>query len=194
MRFADAAGSWLVPALQVGAPWAAGAAAIAGLAAALVHPRSWPARLVLLENVTNIATALLIAAPAPPGTDGSGDVRLRAVHPVPPLNGRSSAWRDEIRGLNSWVQATDGPLVVSGDFNASAAHPPFRALCSGPNALAGCGPIFAPPTWSPRAWVPPVLPLDHILTRDLAVAERGVFAVSGSDHRGVWATIVPVSR
>ncbi len=125
---------------------------------------------------------------------GDETVRVRAVHPVPPLDGRAEVWRDEIGALDTWVSSTPGPLVVAGDFNASAAHPVFRGLCAGPGALAGCGSIFAPPTWAPREWIPPVLPLDHVLTRELAVLDRGAFRVSGSDHRAVWATVAPIGQ
>ncbi|SDQ22634.1 endonuclease/exonuclease/phosphatase family protein [Leucobacter chromiiresistens] len=297
VRFVDSAGSWIVPTLQAGAPWAAGAAAV-GVVSVLLAPRSRTAWVCALVSAANIGAALILVAPVPPGeaatgaaaadratvvsfnalygngdpaellaeaqaldadvllleadhdyvarldaagaaqrfpyrlvSDASGGaatamlsatpldevalapedemrfaswaadvriggetVRVRAVHPVPPLDGRAEVWRDEIGALDTWVSSTPGPLVVAGDFNASAAHPVFRGLCAGPGALAGCGSIFAPPTWAPREWIPPVLPLDHVLTRELAVLDRGAFRVSGSDHRAVWATVAPVGQ
>ena len=304
VRFVDSAGSWIVPTLQAGAPWAAGAAAAVAVGSVLLAPRARIAWVCALVSAANIGAALILVAPSAPGavapgeaatgaaaadratvvsfnalygngdpaellaeaqaldadvlllleadrdyvarldaagaaqrfpfrlvSDASGGaatamlsatpldevelapedemrfaswaahvrigdetVRVRAVHPVPPLDGRSAVWRDEIGALDTWAASTTGPLVVAGDFNASAAHPAFRGLCAGPGALAGCGSIFAPPTWAPREWIPPVLPLDHVLTRELAVLDRGAFRVSGSDHRAVWATVASAGQ
>lgn len=146
------------------------------------------------------ATAVLSREPfeevaAPELTFASAAIRIesglivRGVHAAPPLGDLATDWRRDLSGIDAWSRTTSGPLVVAGDFNASASHPAFRRLCRGDDALRGCGGIFARPTWAPPGWIA-LLPLDHVLVRDAAVAERGSFAVEGSDHRAVWARVV----
>lgn len=146
------------------------------------------------------ATAVLSRDPfeevtAPELTFASAAIRVesgltvRGVHPAPPLADLATDWRRDLAAIDTWSRKTSGPLVVAGDFNASVSHPAFRQLCRGEDALRGCGGVFARPTWAPPGWIA-LLPLDHVLVRDAAVAERGSFAVEGSDHRAVWARVV----
>lgn len=156
---------------------------------------------VVSDDDAPAATAVLTREPfeqvAAPGlTFASVALRVapgltvRGVHAAPPLAGLAADWRDDLARIDAWSRTVDGPLVVAGDFNASASHPGFRELCHGSGGLHGCGGVFARPTWAPVRWPFDLLPLDHVLVHEAAVAERGSFEVEGSDHRAVWARVV----
>lgn len=148
-------------------------------------------------GATSVLSRLPLSdGPAPPPTEfesisrriGDDGPLLLAAHPVPPLPGLAASWRRDLAALGSWARGQSGGLVVAGDFNSSIAHPGFRALCSD-HGLEGCGSLLDRPTWAPGGSGPDVLRLDHVLTRDVIVEERGTFGVVGSDHRGVWARL-----
>lgn len=123
---------------------------------------------------------------------GGVPVRLLAVHPFPPVSPTAGRWRRSLAALDREVQATAGPLVAAGDFNADRDHASFRALLDGGvrDAHDELGRGLAR-TWpQPR----PLLHLDHVLVRD---GEGGQVAVCGvreqelpgSDHRAVVADL-----
>lgn len=103
-------------------------------------------------------------------------------------------WVTEMDDLRTWAASVDGPLVMAGDFNATAAHPELRRLMTGLTDCTG-GPgvadgLLAAPTWPRAGNIPvPVLRLDHILVRGLTCADGGVVGVPGSDHAGIWADL-----
>ncbi len=45
------------------------------------------------------------------------------------------------------------------------------------------------PTYSPHPWIPPVIAIDHVLTRNSAVQSIHSVDVPGSDHRALLATV-----
>lgn len=137
----------------------------------------------------------------PAGPDPSGDfqqpamaldvdgtkVVVRAVHPRPPVAASVERWRTGLLELGTWQRAQRGtPLIVAGDFNASAAHAPYRDAKRGMFDTAGLWPRA---TWPLRRWHPPFTDIDHILVRGLAVRDQGTVDVAGTDHRGVWADL-----
>jgi endonuclease/exonuclease/phosphatase (EEP) superfamily protein YafD len=124
-------------------------------------------------------------------TTPAGTVRLRAVHPPPPLPDRTDDWHAALVSLATWVHAqpTDRPLVLAGDFNASSGHPVFRRLATGltdAQAAAGRGWVRTWPFEGRR--IPPYVDLDHQLSRGLAVVDAGQVAVNRTDHAAVWAS------
>lgn len=120
---------------------------------------------------------------------GRVPVMLKAVHPAPPLLDLVPQWRSDLRRLARMASTTSGRMLMAGDFNADVAHPAFRTICSAATDLHGCGSFYSRPTWGPLAGSGSILPLDHVLARGLAVISDGSFAVPGSDHRAVWATV-----
>jgi endonuclease/exonuclease/phosphatase (EEP) superfamily protein YafD len=122
---------------------------------------------------------------------GIGAVRLAAVHPSPPLRGRST-WATDHRLLREALARESGPVIVSGDFNAVPSHWPMRRLhADGFRTsvdLAGAG---WQPTWpTGRHRLPPVVSIDHVLlSRQLTATAAGTVRLPGSDHLGVTATV-----
>ncbi len=124
----------------------------------------------------------------------SGPVTVLSVHTWPP-SGRSSAWRwhDGLTEIGQWAatQPTDVPLVLAGDFNASADHPVMRSATAGfieAHAEAGRGWVR---TWPQRGFsVAPFVQIDHVLARCVAgVVDAGTELVGETDHAAVWATL-----
>jgi endonuclease/exonuclease/phosphatase (EEP) superfamily protein YafD len=90
----------------------------------------------------------------------------------------------------------DHPLVVAGDFNAVNDHGPMQALqragLKSATDVAGAGWL---PTYPANRLIPPLLPIDHVLiNEDLTATSVTSFAVSGTDHRGLLATIAASDR
>jgi endonuclease/exonuclease/phosphatase (EEP) superfamily protein YafD len=57
--------------------------------------------------------------------------------------------------------------------------------------LTGAG--FAP-TFLSKEWFPPVITIDHVLTRNAAAASINTVTLPGSDHRSLLATVrVPLN-
>lgn len=132
--------------------------------------------------------AAVVAAPA-------GDVLVAAIHPVSPVPEDAAEWHREVTALTAWAETvpTDIPLVLAGDFNATADHPVFRRF-------GGAGLIDVHRQLGggrPRTWpanqpdVPPLFDLDHVLARGFVTVDGGTVTVDGSDHRAVWAELVP---
>ena len=114
-----------------------------------------------------------------------------AVHPCNPYCGENR-WSSEHRLVRRTViDNIDSPLVVTGDFNAVHDHGPMQALqragLKSATDVAGAGWL---PTYPANRLIPPLLPIDHVLiNKDLTATSVTSFAVSGSDHRGLLATL-----
>jgi len=120
-----------------------------------------------------------------------GAVRLMAVHPCNPYCG-GDRWSAEHRLVRrAVIDNLDQPLIVAGDFNAVDDHGPMQALhragLKSATDVAGAGWL---PTYPANRSFPPLLPIDHIMiNKDLTATAVTSFAVSGSDHRGLLATL-----
>lgn len=117
-------------------------------------------------------------------------VTIVNVHTTSPLDSTSiDRWESELDLLAQWVDGTDGPLILAGDFNATVHHDEFQALLDGgmvdshQEAGSGLG-----RTWSLRGV--PLLGLDHVLVSDgLAVSRAWSDKGPGSDHRITSASL-----
>lgn len=122
---------------------------------------------------------------------GGSELTLRAVHVASPVPGSTGEWRRDLADLQVWAlaQPPGTPVVMAGDFNASADHPGLRELTATfaeASRSAGAGWV---PTWPAGLIVPPVVQVDHILVRGMSVVEVGTESVPGSDHAAVWARL-----
>lgn len=132
-----------------------------------------------------------LGQPAARADTPAGPVTVLAAHPYPPSGpGAMRHWYAGLHAIGAWAQAQPRgiPVVMAGDFNASADHPVFRSAADGfvdAQAQAGAGWVR---TWPQDSRVPAFVQLDHVLGRDLAgVVEAGSALVPGSDHAAVWA-------
>lgn len=154
-------------------------------------------RYPLTERDAGVSPAGDSLQPVVDVTTPVGRVRLRAVHPPPPLEGRTDDWHAALTSLTSWVheQPTSEPLLLAGDFNASSGHPVFRRLADGlvdAQVAAGRGWVRTWPFEDRR--FPPYVALDHQLSRGLVVVDAGQVALNRTDHAAVWASYALPTR
>jgi endonuclease/exonuclease/phosphatase (EEP) superfamily protein YafD len=101
-------------------------------------------------------------------------------------------WRWQSARLGEILAGTPGPLIDAGDFNASTSLKPFRNLLhaggvSDASIAAGDAGIRTYP--SNAGLVPPLIGIDHVLTRQVAAGSTETVALPGSDHRALAATL-----
>lgn len=129
---------------------------------------------------------------------GHGRVAVYALHPLPPWPEPAWHWNSEIGRLGSTLAAEKLPTIIGADMNSTPDHRPFRDLLRGsshadsPQLVDAAEHVGAgwTPTYPANSAVPPLLAIDHILTRGgpTPTSFRTV-TLSGSDHRAVIATV-----
>ncbi|MEZ0359002.1 endonuclease/exonuclease/phosphatase family protein [Mycobacterium sp. SA01] len=85
-------------------------------------------------------------------------------------------------------------VIVGGDYNSTPDMREFRDFATNGfrDAVEQSGSGFAP-TFPSTAWYPPLITIDHVLTRNAAASSVQTIEVPGSDHRALLGTIlVPV--
>ncbi|MCH9736624.1 MAG: endonuclease/exonuclease/phosphatase family protein [Actinomycetia bacterium] len=126
------------------------------------------------------------------------DPLLAAVHIRPPTGNDDKSvddWRIALGGakeeLDHFARAA-GPaaVIIGGDFNSTPDVRQFRDLLTDGyhDAVDQTGAGFAP-TYPSNTWYPPLLVIDHVLTRNAAATSIRTVDNPGSDHRALLATI-----
>ncbi|WNG82939.1 endonuclease/exonuclease/phosphatase family protein [Mycobacterium sp. ITM-2016-00316] len=112
---------------------------------------------------------------------------------MPPPRSAFDSWHSDIARLGPALRELppDGPVVVGGDLNATPDVREFRRLLRDGYrdgaAQAGAGLTRTHPS---NVIIPPVLAVDHIMTRDATVTSLRTVEVAGSDHLALAATVV----
>jgi endonuclease/exonuclease/phosphatase (EEP) superfamily protein YafD len=131
-------------------------------------------------------------------TMGGRPVVVRVVHPMRTRRLNADAYRRDYGMLTDHVRALspDVPSILLGDFNAGREQSAFRKLMGDrwrdAPEFAGAG--FTP-TWNWWSFLPPLIPLDHILiSRQFGASRVATFRAPGSDHHGLiaWLVLTPV--
>ncbi|MFY9487091.1 MAG: endonuclease/exonuclease/phosphatase family protein [Solirubrobacterales bacterium] len=123
---------------------------------------------------------------APEGVIGDLDLRVRSIHPSPPITPDAEArWQENLASMPS-ARSTDKQLrILAGDFNATLDHRAFRRLIERGYTDAaesvGKGLIR---TWPNRGKTP--LTIDHVLVdRRIRVERLDVYSIDDTDHRAM---------
>jgi endonuclease/exonuclease/phosphatase (EEP) superfamily protein YafD len=125
------------------------------------------------------------------------DVVVRVVHPMRTRRFNADDYKRDYRNLTEHARALDPatPSILMGDFNAGRDQQRFRTLMGkrwrDAPEYAGSG--FTP-TWNWWSFLPPLLPLDHILiSRQFGASRTATFRAPGSDHHGLiaWLVLTP---
>jgi endonuclease/exonuclease/phosphatase (EEP) superfamily protein YafD len=122
--------------------------------------------------------------------------RLLAVHLAGPWPQAIDRWRQDIGQLPATLrdiseQASGDCLVVAGDFNATFDMRPFRDLLrDGFRDAAEQSGAGIQRTFPADTSLPPLIEIDHVLTRGCQATSLRTIAVPGSDHRGLVAEVV----
>lgn len=144
-----------------------------------------------LDDETQLPPTSFEQRAATAAVPGLGPVRVVAVHPCNPFCG-NGRWARDHEVVRSFAAAhRDLPLVLAGDFNAVADHHPMQRLrrdgLTSATDIVGAGWL---PTYPANRLMPPTIPIDHILlSPELTATSVSTFAVAGTDHRGIRATI-----
>lgn len=121
----------------------------------------------------------------PTGAERLSVAAVHAVSPDLPIGYDNTAhWATEQAELATWLRAQSGPVVALGDFNATLDQAPMRALLAdGYHDAAAQSGVFWRPTWPYNRPIPPLIAIDHVLSRGGPVADQlTVENVAGSDH------------
>ncbi len=123
---------------------------------------------------------------------------LIALHTTQPLYDVGQ-WRKDFGFLVASARTTRGPLVVTGDFNATLDHGPMRDLLAtglhdaAREANSGWQPTWPSSNSRPVAGLPvpwPVMAIDHVLlSKELAAISTRVERVRGTDHLALVARL-----
>ncbi len=123
---------------------------------------------------------------------------VAAVHVYSPVAGDENTIADWNRGMaGAKAQLDDfareaGPaaVIIGGDYNSTPNMRQFRDLLTNGyrDAVEQTGPGFGP-TFKADIALPPVITIDHILTRNAAVSSVRTITIKGSDHRALLARI-----
>ncbi|TQR85355.1 endonuclease/exonuclease/phosphatase family protein [Mycobacterium hodleri] len=130
----------------------------------------------------------------------SQDVSLLTVHLDAPWPRPIIGWQKDIAKFPGTLDdvaadAANGTVIVGGDFNSTFDMLPFRALLTNGYAdaarQAGSGRNFTYPANKP---FPPVLGIDHVLTRNATAVSTATVELPGTDHRALLATVMVPTR
>ena len=123
---------------------------------------------------------------------------LASTHVMSPVAGDENTVADWGEGmaaakaqLGNFAQAAGaGTVIVGGDYNSTPDMRQFRDLLTDGyrDAVEESGAGFAP-TFPADASIPPLITIDHVLTRNAVAKSVKVVSVPGSDHLGLVATI-----
>jgi endonuclease/exonuclease/phosphatase (EEP) superfamily protein YafD len=102
-------------------------------------------------------------------------------------------WQYDIGRLPSVLRAlpTSAPVIVGGDFNATPDTTQFRAVVTdGYRDAADQAGAGLTPTYPSNRWYPPMLSIDHVVTRGAVARSVDSVEIRGSDHRALVARVV----
>lgn len=124
------------------------------------------------------------------------DVSILSVHLDAPWPRPVDGWQADIAKFPSTLsdvatRAGDGAVVVGGDFNSTIDMREFRELLTNgyhdAARQAGSGRTF---TYPANKWYPPVIGIDHVLTRNATAVSTSTVELPGTDHRALLATVL----
>ena len=127
---------------------------------------------------------------------------LASVHVYSPVAGERDTvdgWRTGMASAETELDSfarTAGPaaVIIGGDYNSTPDMRQFRDLLTNGygDAVEQSGSGFAP-TFPSNRRIPPIITIDHVLTRNATASSVRTIKVPGSDHRALLATIrVPI--
>ena len=146
-----------------------------------------------IENIPGYSMAMISAKTRPPGAPT--DVTLLSMHFAAPWPQPIWGWHNDIGRFSTTLadlaeQAGDAPVLVGGDFNATSDMRPFRDLLTNgyrdASEQAGAGRGL---TFPSNNEIPPIMGIDHFLTRNATAASVRTVEVAGTDHLALLTTL-----
>ncbi|WP_319435811.1 endonuclease/exonuclease/phosphatase family protein [Mycobacterium sp. RTGN5] len=107
-----------------------------------------------------------------------------------------AGWRRAMAGAKAQLDSfarTAGPaaVIIGGDYNSTPDMRQLRDLLTNGfrDAVEQSGSGFGP-TFPSNRWFPPVITIDHVLTRNATASSVRTIEIPGSDHRALLTTIL----
>lgn len=121
-------------------------------------------------------------------------VRLVTVHTLPPVNAKYSGFRrQQLEEATQRVHASEQPVVLLGDLNATRWSAPLRRLLAETDLRDSAEGFGYAGTWPSGLWWTGMIPIDQVLVGPgFRVEGRRVGPGLGSDHRAVVVDLVVV--
>lgn len=123
---------------------------------------------------------------------------VASVHITSPIAGDADnvdQWRYSMAGAKAQMNtfaAAAGPaaVIIGGDYNSTPDMRQYRDFLTNGyrDAVEQTGAGYAP-TFRADTWFPPIITIDHILTRNAAVESVRTVKLKGIDHRALLATV-----
>lgn len=128
---------------------------------------------------------------------------IASVHIMSPVAGDENTvdeWRYGMAGAKAQLDnfasaAGPGAVIIGGDYNSTPDMRQFRDLLTNGyhDAVEQTGAGFAP-TFKADSWLPPLITIDHVLTRNSEASSIRTVKILGTDHRSLLATVrVPLN-
>lgn len=124
---------------------------------------------------------------------GAPSTTIFAVHPIPPYPYDPSRWVDEMKRLRETIHSTTTDrVIVSGDFNSTWDHAQYRALLENGfrDSTEQSGGRWKM-TYPADRTFPPVIAIDHVISRGFTAVDLNTFGIGNGDHRGLVVSLVP---
>ena len=125
----------------------------------------------------------------------AADTTVVVVHISGPWPQPMDDWRRDLAEFPDAIDAVaakagTGAVILAGDFNATIDMAPFRRILRGGfrDGAEQAGAGFTP-TFPADASFPPVIGIDHIVTRNSWAKDVRTVRIPGSDHLGLEATV-----
>jgi endonuclease/exonuclease/phosphatase (EEP) superfamily protein YafD len=138
---------------------------------------------------TDFSFAFVTAHVSIPGV--TGEPLLIATHMAGPVPD-STRWNHDIGHLPSVLRSLDPaiPTIIGGDFNATPDVAQFRrVLATGFHDAAQQAGAGMTRTYPSDTWYPPLIAIDHVLTRGAVARTAKTLEIRGSDHRALLVTV-----
>jgi endonuclease/exonuclease/phosphatase (EEP) superfamily protein YafD len=138
---------------------------------------------------TDFTFAFVTARVTIPGV--AGQPLLIATHMAGPVPDPTD-WSSDIDHLPGVLTALDPavPTIVGGDFNSTPDIAQFRrVLAAGFHDAAQQAGAGMTRTYPSDTWYPPLIAIDHVLTREAVASSAKTVEIRGSDHRALVVTV-----
>jgi endonuclease/exonuclease/phosphatase (EEP) superfamily protein YafD len=172
--------------LKKSLPYQAGTPDLDGGAAGTMIFSRYPLTVVDTAQTGYHSVAVEVADPA-------GRYVIAGIHAVNPIRCFESWLTDGSAIAALTTRQMSSPLIVAGDFNATAEHLLLRRiLATGlTDAVRQAGPVWSPTYPTDIPLLPPLIGIDHILLNSRFHANKThTVPIKGSDHLGLVAELV----